>query len=246
MIRPLAAALFLLSGAAAVPAAAQDVPTGPVDVSAAVEVVSDYRFRGISLSGGDVAVQPAIMLTHNAGLYIGAWGSNIEETPATGEVEVDLYGGFATEVAPGTSVDLGLTYYWYPDGARAAGASDYVEAAARLSHLLGPAEAGVRIAYAPRQAALGQEDSLYLAADLSAGIPATPLTVSASLGYTDGGLAGFAPGGHYWDWSLGASASFGRLTAGIRYVDTDIPATGVKAVDKYFDAGVVLSLGVSF
>src|SRR3546814_5847021 len=84
----------------------------------------------------------------------------------------------------------------------------------------------LRLSYAPSQAAIGHDDSLYLAADLSAGIPTTPLTLSASAGYTDGGLAALAPSGHYWDWSLGASASFGRLTAGIKYVDTDIPTTG--------------------
>lgn len=246
MTRLLAAALFALPGLAAVPAAAQEVPTGPIDVSGGVEIVTDYRFRGISLSGGDVAVQPAITLSHDSGLYLGAWGSNIEDTPAFGEVEVDLYGGYATEVAPGTSIDLGLTYYWYPDGERAAGPSDYVEATGKLSHMLGPVEATGRVSYAPSQAAIGHDDSLYLAGDLSAGIPTTPLTLTASVGYTDGGLAALAPGGHYWDWSLGASASFGRLTAGIKYVDTDIPATGVKAVDKYFDSGVVLSLGLSF
>ncbi len=246
MTHPLAAAFFLLAGFASLPATAQEVPSGPIIVSAGVEAVTDYRFRGISLSGGDIAVQPTVTLSHDSGLYLGAWGSNIEDTPVSGEVELDLYGGYAAEVMPGTSIDLGLTYYWYPDGKRAAGPSDYVEAAARLSHMLGPAEAAVRIAYAPSQAALGHDDSLYLAADLSAGIPTTPLTLSASLGHTDGALAALAPSGRYWDWSLGASASFGRLTAGIKYVDTDIPASGVKALDKYFDAGVVLSLGLSF
>lgn len=245
MTRLFAAALFALPGLAAVPAAAQDIP-GPIDVSGGVDVVSDYRFRGLSLSGGDVAVQPTITLSHDSGLYLGAWGSNIEDTPAFGEVEVDLYGGYATDVAPGTSIDLGLTYYLYPGGERAAGPSDYVEATGRLSHTLGPVEANTRISYAPSQAALGHDDSVYLAAGLSAGIPTTPLTLTASAGYTDGGLAALAPGGHYWDWSLGASASFGPVIAGLKYVDTDIPATGVKTIDKYFDSGVVFSLGFFF
>jgi uncharacterized protein (TIGR02001 family) len=245
MTRLFAAALFALPGLAAVPAAAQDIP-GPIDVSGGVDVVSDYRFRGLSLSGGDVAVQPTITLSHDSGLYLGAWGSNIEDTPAFGEVEVDLYGGYATDVAPGTSIDLGLTYYLYPDGERAAGPSDYVEATGKLSHTLGPVEANARISYAPSQASLGHDDSVYLAAGLSAGIPTTPLTLTASAGYTDGGLAALAPGGHYWDWSLGASASFGPVIAGLKYVDTDIPATGVKAVDKIFDSGVVFSIGFFF
>src|SRR3546814_15934261 len=65
----------------------------------------------------------------------------------------------------------------------------------------------LRLSYAPSQAAIGHDDSLYLAADLSAGIPTTPLTLSASAGYTDGGVAALAPSGPYWDWSLAAPAS---------------------------------------
>lgn len=242
------ATAFIALAAFATPALAQDrgIGVGPIAVSGSVDLVSDYRFRGLSESGGDVAIQPSVTISHDSGLYIGVWGSNIEDTPTYGEIEANIYGGYATEIASGTEVDVGLTYYWYPDGRKAAGPSDYVEAIGRLSHTLGPVEATGTLGYAWSQAALGNDDNLYLRFDLAAGIPTTPVTLSGSVGYTDGALGAFAPGGHYWDWSIGASASFGPITAGIKYVDTDIPRTGVKAIDKYYDAGVVLSLGVSF
>ena len=242
--------MLLAASAMSAPAFAQEegdgVSAGPITVSGGVELVSDYRFRGVSLSGGDVAVQPTITVSHDSGFYVGAWGSNLEDTPTYGKTELDLYGGYATEIASGTEIDVGLTYYLYPGGEKAAGPADYFEVIGKLSHTLGPVEATGTVGYYWDQASLGNDDSLYLGFGLSAGIPTTPVTISAQAGYTDGALGALAPGGHYWDWSIGASASFGPITAGVKYVDTDIPTTGVKAIDKYYDSGVIFSLGVSF
>ncbi|WP_411338793.1 TorF family putative porin [Sphingopyxis sp. J-6] len=242
--------VLLAASAMSTPAMAEEeeggVSAGPITVSGGIEVVSDYRFRGISLTGGDVAVQPTLTVSHDSGLYLGVWGSNLEDTPTYGKTEIDIYGGYATEIAPGTEFDIGLTYYGYPGGEKAAGPADYFEIIGKVSHTLGPVEATGTVGYAWDQQSLGGEDSIYLSAGLSAGIPTTPVTLSAQAGYTDGGLGALAPGSHYWDWSIGASASFGPITAGVKYVDTDIPTTGVKAVDKYFDSGVVFSLGFSF
>lgn len=229
----------------AVPAAAQDIadpPTGSLSVSGGVDLVSDYRFRGISRSGDEVAVQPSVTVSHDSGFYLGAWGSNVDGGPAYGDIETQLYGGYETEIAPGTQLDLGLTYYWYPDGDKAFGPSDYGEGAARLSYMLGPVEAIGTLAYAWNQSALGSDDSLYLGLGLSSGIPNTPVTLTAGLGYTDGGLA---LGGDYLDWSLGARATFDRFTLGLKYVDTDIGKTGVKAVDRLYDPTVVASVGIA-
>lgn len=243
MPRLITAALFL---SLAAPAAAQEVadpPSSALSVSGGVDMVSDYRFRGVSRSGDDVAVQPTITISHDSGFYLGAWGSNIDGGPAFGDVETQLYGGYEAEIASGTRLDAGLTYYWYPDGKKAFGPSDYGEAAVRLSYMLGPVEAKGTIAYAWDQAALGSDDNLYLRLGLSSGIPNTPVTLAAGVGYTDGALA---PGGDYLDWSFGATASFDPFTVGLKYVDTDIRKTGVKAVDRLYDATLVLSLGVAF
>lgn len=245
--RNICAGMALAASALASPVLAQDIPGAPgaIVVTGGVDLVSDYRFRGVSLSGGDVAVQPTITISHDSGFYVGAWGSNLEDSPVSGDVEVDLYGGYSTEIASGTTVDVSLTYYWYPDGEKAFGPSDYFETIAKLSHTLGPVEATGSVGYSWDQAALGG-DSVYVGLDLSAGIPNTPVTLTGSVGYTDGALGTLAPGNNYLDWSLGASAVFGPVTAGVRYIDTDIPKTGIKAVDKSYGAGLIFSLGVSF
>ena len=230
----------------AAPAAAQDVtdpPSGALSVSGGVELVSDYRFRGLSLTDKDIAVQPTITVSHDSGFYLGAWGSNIDVGPVRGDVEAQLYGGYETEIASGTRIDVGATYYWYPDGEKAFGPSDYGEATARLSYMLGPIEATGSVAYAWDQAALGDADNLYLRLGLSSGIPNTPVTLSAGIGFSDGALA---PGGDYRDWSLGARATFDQITIGLKYVDTDVRKTGVKAIDRRFGATVVASAGFFF
>lgn len=232
--------------AACVTAAALLAPTasaraadlgGGLSLSGGAALVSDYRFRGISLSDEDPAVQGTLTLSHDSGFYAGTWASTIDDTPVFGDVEVDFYGGWAGDVAPGTRLDVGLTYYFYPGGDSAFGNSDYAEPYAKLSHVFGPVTGTAGIAYAWEQSALGDRDNTYLFTDFAAALPGTPVTLKAHAGYSDGSLA---PTGSYWDWSLGADATFGPVTAGIAYVDTDLG--NVRTVDP----GVIFSLGVAF
>lgn len=238
-----AAALSVLVSA---PAYAQAEPVGDFRVTGGAELVSDYRFRGISLTGGDIAFQPTITVEHISGLYAGVWGSNLEDSATFGEVEADLYAGYATEIASGTMLDVSLTYYYYPDGEKAAAPSDYFEMIGKVSYTLGPVEATATVGYSWDQAALASDDSLYLGLGLAAGVPNTPVSINAGIGHTDGALAGYAADGRYWDWSVGASAVFGPVTAGVKYVDTNIANIGIKSVDKYYNARVIFSLGLFF
>ncbi len=219
------------------PAAAPVDPPNPLTVSASVDLVSDYRFRGISFSDEDPAIQGSIDLSHQSGFYVGTWASSIEDSEVFGHTEIDLYAGFATEVGPGTSIDLGLLYYLYPNGEDAAGDSDYFEPYLSLTQALGPVEATVGAAYAWEQDAIGGDDNIYLYGNLGTGIPGTPVSLSAHLGYSEGSLA---PTGNYFDWSLGASIAWRALTFGIAYVDTDLPDVAGQ------DATAVLSISAGF
>ena len=242
------AGLSLAAAAMSAPAFAQDDPIAgggsPFSLSGEVAVVSDYRFRGLSLSDEEIALQPTLTLSHQSGFYVGVWGSTMPDNPLSGKFEFDLYGGYATEVAPGTSVDAGVIWYSYPGNRSWAGPADYVEFSGKLSHDIGPLSATGTVAYAPAQRSKG--DSWYYNLGVSSGIPNTPVTVHAGVGYSDGSLALTAPPGDYVDWSLGASYVVGPATLSARYVDTDIKKTGVKAVDTLYDPTLVLTLGFSF
>ncbi len=81
-----------------------------------VGVVSDYRYRGISQSRLEPALQGGIDYADKSGFYVGAWGSTIKwikDAGATkGNVEVDLYGGYKG-TAGGLGYDVGFLRYEY-------------------------------------------------------------------------------------------------------------------------------------
>lgn len=240
--------MLLAVSAMSTPAFAQDDENkvGPFTLSGGVDIVSDYRYRGISLSNEKVEIQPSLTLTHDSGFYVGTWGSGLPNSPLYGKFELDLIAGFSTEVAPGTTIDLNTTYYAYPGHHNGAGPADYVEFIGSLSHDIGPLSATGLVAYAPSQKSLGSDDNLYLNLGLGFGIPNTPVTLNAGLGYTDGSLGTAAADGNYFDWSIGASYSAGPATLSVAYIDTDIKKTGVKADDTLYDPTVVFTLGVAF
>ncbi|MEH6661415.1 MAG: TorF family putative porin [Parasphingorhabdus sp.] len=233
----------ILLASTAVPAFAQEAESSSgITVSGNAAVTSDYRFRGVSFSDGDIAIQGGIDVAHESGFYIGTWGSSIEDSATFGHTELDVYGGWSGEVASGITFDVGLLYYIYPNGEGGiAGPSDYFEPYASVSGTLGPVEATLGAAYAFDQAAIGDDDNLYIYTDFSSGIPDTPISLNAHLGYTDGTLS-TATDGDNFDWSVGADwAITENLTASLMYVGIG----GVK-VDDFTDDTVVFTLGVSF
>jgi uncharacterized protein (TIGR02001 family) len=189
-IKALTAAILFTSGLASSPAFAEEETAPPSDFtfSGYVQGVSDYRFRGYSLSGGDPALQGTINANHSSGFYAGAWASTLDAntTPFYGDVELDLYAGWTGPVTSGLTADVGVLRYVYPsnDGN---GPADYWEPYASLSTTVGPVGAKLGVAYVPDgQDSQGNEDNLYVFTDLTAGIPGTPITLSGHLGYQDG------------------------------------------------------------
>lgn len=244
---------FLTAGASALafmclattPAMAQE-EEGPITVSAEVALVSDYRFRGVSYTDKEMAIQGGIEIGHESGLYGGAWASNLAGwgTFAGSNMELDLYAGYSADLSSGVAFDVGATYFMYPGGLDT---TDFIEFYASVSGTLGPAEITLGAAYAPPQEALGawyfdgasaaagiyddpgdKEDNTYVYLDASTGIPETPLTLNAHVGYSWGnpGLGpqgtSVAPTGEYMDWKIGADFALGPVTLSAAYIDTDI------------------------
>lgn len=221
-------------------------PPGDITVSGGATVVSDYRFRGISESDKRPALQGSVTVEHVSGVYGRVWASTIHDYVANdAPVEIDLSAGYRRTFG-GTTVDAGVLYYYYPDSGGIA--FDFFEPYASVAHTLGPVTARVSAAYAPRQKALsvgnGREDNLYVAGDLSAGVPGTPVSLSAHLGRTSG-PSYLSIGDGYTDWSLGASYTRGGLTFGLSYVDTD-DALFTPRGRNASEAGLVASVGFGF
>jgi len=99
-------------------AAHADDPKPDNELSFNLGVASDYRYRGISQSNLNPALQGGADYTNNpTGLYAGTWLSTIKWTKdagGSGDVEWDLYAGKRGEIAPDWTYDVGVLQYVYP------------------------------------------------------------------------------------------------------------------------------------
>ena len=233
----IAAAVLVSTVSAPAALAQEEGASEPFAITGSAALVSDYRFRGVSQSDKEAAVQAGFTVTHESGLYVGTWGSNLSGWGTFGgsNMELDIYGGYVAKLGD-LSLDVGLTWYMYPGGLDT---TDFAEPYVKLSGAAGPVSLLAGVAYAPKQKALAnvsntpnsfgqKQDNLYLWGDASAELPGTPLKLKAHLGYSDGnpGLGpngtSLAPTGKYLDWLLGAEVAVGPLTLGVAYVDTNI------------------------
>lgn len=221
--------------AAATPAFAQEAEeeSGPITISGGVTVVSDYRFRGVTLSDKDFAVQPTITISHESGFYVGAWGSNLSENTGD-DVEVDLYAGFSG--GEELTYDIGATYYLYPG----VSSLNYVEFTGKLGSTFGPATVGVQLSYVPSQDNTGNSDNIYYGSSASIALPDSPFSVVGTIGVEDGA---FTAGNEKVDWSLGLTAETYGFVLGVSYVDTNRRSIFAFEDSK---AGIVFSVNYGF
>lgn len=252
----------LLLAASATPARAQETaPPPPITINATAAVVTDYRFRGISQTDNNAAIQGSITITHKSGFYASVWGSSIDDyvtVAGTGHQEIDLIAGYSHTIG-GIKLDGGILYYFYPKTKLAGdkSSSDFVEPYFDISTTLGPVTAKTTVNYAPKQKALALDqgasgklqsrDNVYLADDFTVAIPKTPLGLTAHVGHSFGPswLATDSNGKKgYTDWALGATATYKVLTLGVSYVDTD--AKFLSATKNVSKSGVVATLTASF
>ena len=86
------------------------------DVSGTLGLTSDYRFRGISRSFGDPAIQGGAELTLPSNFYVGTWASIVDKTTFanTRGFEWDIYAGLRRNVGEGVTIDAGLIQYMFP------------------------------------------------------------------------------------------------------------------------------------
>lgn len=232
------------------PATAHALETRPpaaLSVEGAIALVSDYRFRGISLSDGHPAVQGTATARHRSGAYVGAWASTLDGFGELGgsNLELDLYAGVRRPLAGGM-LDVGLLYYAYPGSS--GGDFEFFEPYASFSRSYGPATAKLSAAFAPAQDALGGESNFYLAADLSLALPGTPITLRAHGGRSQGDTP-LSPTGGYFEWQLGADFTWRNATLGLSYIDTDLSpadAAGAGAPPSIVAPTIVVSASISF
>ncbi|MET0546145.1 MAG: TorF family putative porin [Caulobacterales bacterium] len=229
MRTPLLTACLLLG---ATKAAAED-STKSVDWSADAAIVSDYRWRGVSLTDNDPAIQGSVTAALASGFYVNAWGSL--PTQSAGDEEIDLSAGYAFSIAGGDA-DVSVVQYIYPglDGV------DYTNFVALYAHPLGGWTLRGRLEYAPPQRNVWDE-SFYAALETEKPIGQTGFTFLASAGWEEGA---FTLDGEKWDYSIGLGYQWGPAAFNLAYVDTDEKAPAGQG--DVYGGGAVFSIGAAF
>ena len=110
----LATVALAAPGIAAAQAAAA-APASPHTFTGNVALVSDYRFRGITQTFKEPALQGGVDYAHASGIYLGNWNSNVSSGAGFpgGNLEMDFYGGWKKSWGD-WGLDLGAIYYYYP------------------------------------------------------------------------------------------------------------------------------------
>lgn len=223
---------------AAAPALAQ--PVAQSGVSA--EIMTDYRERGLSWSDSDPAVRMDATLALGDTFSIEAGAATLRGADRHGgsDLGVTIAPRYST-FAGGWRVSGGLTGHIFVGADDGRGNLDYVELVGEAERTLGPARLAVGAAFAPSQRAIGGSN-LNLHADLSVGVPGTPVTAFAGGGHTLGSSNGdprrarLRPDGDYTDWYLGLEHSRGPLALGVIYTDTTIGRLDMVA-SPYLEGG---------
>ena len=255
-------------GALAAPSfvfAADAAPASDFTASYNVGLFSQYIFRGLTQTNNKPALQGGFDVNHKSGLYIGGWSSNVSwlrdtasvpnGTPvynSGGSLEIDLYGGFKTELGKtGLGIDLGALQYYYPGAHNTAlpkanttelyGALSYGWLQAKLSGVVSNDAWGFGKKYGnPGYTRNGDETGAYYA-ELNANIPLADTGITALLHigrqeFKDARYQAGGPDASYTDWKVGLTKGFdGGVNVGAFYTDTNISTA--NALDNWTYAG---------
>lgn len=243
--------LAIMSGAVF----AADAPALPfgLSFSGSAAVTTDYRFRGVTQTENDPAVQAGFTLAHASGLYFGLWGSNVNFGSGTPSLELDPSLGYATTLEAFSSkptVDVGVVYYNYPS------ASDlnWAELYGKLGFKSVIAEGDSILTnlnytndYAGKSA-----DSWNVNVGYSVPFGSSGFGGVAAVGYTvvDEDKYTFNGDDNYVDWKVGVTYGFKSISgasAELAAVGTNTDTDGLSDVGKRaVDTGAVFTLTKTF
>ncbi|WOO41898.1 TorF family putative porin [Rubellicoccus peritrichatus] len=109
------ASLAIATAAAGLSAQETGSSISDLSITGTFDFETQYVFRGVALA--QQSFQPSVEFGFpvlGGDLYTGVW-TNQPITNGTAN-EIDFYGGFAYPVTDMFTVDVGFTYYWYPEG----------------------------------------------------------------------------------------------------------------------------------
>ena len=215
------------------------VRTASAEVSGTVTVISDYRYRGISLSDDDPAAQVGVTYDDARGWYAGAFVSTVKSSAyGTTGVQAIGFGGYAWRMPSGLSLEAGADYSVVTASPR----YDYPEAYVGFAYqnLTG------RVYYSPRYLGL---DSVAVYAELNF---APPLFDNVRL-LAHVGVLGSDAKTIYGDrsppvvdFAIGAGVDWQGFTLQLSWVGVNRYSPAYRVVGFSDRTGPVLSISHSF
>jgi uncharacterized protein (TIGR02001 family) len=186
--------------------------------SSTVAVVSDYDFRGVSLSARDPALQASLDYTFgDSGFSAGAWASNVDFGPDyDADLEVDYYVDYERALTDTFSLAAGISLYTYP--------SSDVDSSPEAYVGFGAGDFELRQWFTDDYSALGQT-ALYTEANYTATL-SEAVALTFHVGYSYGDAFEDA---ELVDFAVGLDYTAGNFVVGAKLVGTD--ASGELEVD---------------
>ncbi|WP_345549132.1 TorF family putative porin [Microbulbifer aestuariivivens] len=220
-------AFALTAGAMALATSSAVNAEAGLSASANLGVVTDYKFRGVSQTDGNPAIQGGVDLDFGNGIYLGTWASQVDFAEPAGEentdFEQDFYLGYSGELSSGIAYDVGYIYYAYHGSNQD---EDYQEIYGSISI----SDLTLGLAYSDDYwDSTGEfyypyaEYSFALPSDMSLG-----LHVGANLFDEVGFLEGEDT---YLDYSITLGKEFGALSLSASVVGTDISESECFGLD---------------
>lgn len=243
----LSAAAIIAASSLSSPIYAQTAPAvapeaaAPGPFTANVTIVNDYRYRGISQSNFQPAIQGGFDYAHSSGFYVGNWNSSISwisdaastaGNSASAPIEMDFYAGFKHEWSKGFAADVGVLQYYYPTSNLSAFATNpnTTELYVAQNFTFDAVTGYLKFSYAvtPLFGTQNSTGSNYTDLTVNYDTGVWGLSLNGHVGYQ--AVAGRVADGSvsnaslysYADWKLGVTKDFGSGFAGaVAYVGTN-------------------------
>jgi uncharacterized protein (TIGR02001 family) len=228
------------------------------DFSATVAVTSNYVWRGVSQTNNELGYQASVDWNHDSGFYLGVWGSNVNFDNAiippfvdsNASVEIDVYGGYAGEIA-GFTYDVGMIGYLYP-GTSESEHRHFGEFAFSVGYDFDFLDLSTGFYVDPSwlQGGSGPKNTwIYWTAGVGVPIPVETgkwigdWKVSANTGYYNFDVGG---DNNYWHWDAGGGFQLIGFDLDFRYSQTNLPDDPSTDLNEDGDARFVGMISRSF
>lgn len=173
-----------------------------------IGVVSDYRWRGASMSGENPSLQAEATLSADSGFWL--WGGANSVGSDYGGTELEIGAGYTHDVA-GVEWTLGAERYAYPGEE----GIDYIEVDFSGVAKLGALSLSGGVEYTPEQDNYDEDDTyLWTSAEYAF----DRVRVHGKIGRDDGVMA---PAPHAVDYSVGAAIPLRAVELDFSYVDSE-------------------------